>query len=270
MKILIKKKDKMNKLAPGTGQVSNTALGNLNHVLLYVFIASAFFMFVIISLIFKAKISEHKRNLNINKLSVGTYNGHDWIDLGLSVKWATSNIGASKPEDYGEYYAWGEKNTKNNYTIDNYALFVESIDDLWDARVLNYDINHTILDMDDDVAHIKWGGGWRMPTREEFHELINNCFWLWTNQNGVNGYKVSSKKVGFEENSIFLPAAGYYDAIFSDSLYAKDTYGVYWSSSFQADVTPSVHSFLFHFGPKGRGIYHETCASGLSVRPVCP
>ena len=117
---------------------------------------------------------------------LNTINGHEYVDLGLSVKWATCNIGASKPEDCGDYFAWGEDETKpkyypsNNTTENSYFKFR-------------------------DAARKKWSGTWRMPTANEFQELIDNCEWTWTTQGVLDGYKVTSKKNG---NSIFLPAAG--------------------------------------------------------------
>ena len=116
-------------------------------------------------------------------------NGHVWVDLGLSVKWATCNVGANSPEDYGDYFAWGEITPKTIYTTSNYS----------------YSDNPTILPLSNDAAHANWGGSWRMPTDAEMTELRSNCTWTWTSQNGVNGRKITSKSNG---NSIFLPAAG--------------------------------------------------------------
>ncbi|MBO7112331.1 MAG: hypothetical protein J6V75_00065, partial [Bacteroidaceae bacterium] len=128
-----------------------------------------------------------------------------YVDLGLSVKWATCNVGASKPEEYGDYYAWGETEPKTTYDWSTYKWCKGS-----SATMTKYCNNSsygnngftdtkTTLDPEDDVAHVKWGGNWRMPTISEFEDLINNCTWTWTTQNGVNGYKVTSKKSGYTD-----------------------------------------------------------------------
>jgi hypothetical protein len=124
----------------------------------------------------------------------------EYVDLGLSVKWATFNVGATKPEEYGDYFAWGETEPKEVYDWSTY------------------------FEVADDVAAVKWGGKWRMPTMAEQDELRTQCTWTWTSQNGVKGYRVT----GTNGNSIFLPAAGYRSG---SSLYNTDSKGFYWSSS---------------------------------------
>ena len=126
----------------------------------------------------------------------GTINGHTYVDLGLSVKWATCNVGASNPEEYGSYFAWGgETSPTSPYDYTNSKTYGND--------TFNYDISgKTSL----DAARAHWGNPWRMPTKSEFEELLNSCTWTWTTlESGVKGYKVSSKKNG---NAIFLPAAG--------------------------------------------------------------
>ena len=178
----------------------------------------------------------------------GTIAGHEYVDLGLSVKWATCNVGANSPEDYGDYYAWGETSTKSSYDEDNCATYWESIGD--------------IKNTSRDVAHVKWGGSWRMPTRAEFDELCNsdNCTWEWTSQGGHKGYKVTSKKNG---NSIFLPAAGDRDETL---LYDREEIGYYWSST--PDESDTEYAYSLDFDSS----YHYTDwslrDSGLTVRPV--
>ena len=137
----------------------------------------------------------------------------DGVDLGLpsGLKWASCNIGASSPEEYGDYFAWGETNTKDYYYYDNYSLLDISMDDI--SGNAQY-----------DAATAKWGSTWRMPTKAEQEELLNNCTWSWTTQNEVKGYKV----IGPNGNSIFLPAAGY--RYQSESGYAGEK-GYYWSST---------------------------------------
>ena len=141
----------------------------------------------------------------------GSINGYDYVDLGLSVKWATCNVGADSPEEYGDYYAWGETETKSSYYEGNSETYDENIDD--------------ITGTDRDVAHVKWGGSWRMPTADEFEELMDNCDYKWTTLNGVWGGRFTSNKNG---NSIFLPATGFYEG---KSLEESGVYGYYWSST---------------------------------------
>ena len=153
---------------------------------------------------------------------------HEYVDLGLSVKWATCNVGASKPEEYGDYFAWGETQPKSTYNWSTYKYCNGSYNTLTkynNSSSYGTVDNKTKLELSDDAARANWGGSWRMPTRAEQGELRENCTWTWTTQNGVNGYKVTSKKNG---NSIFLPAAGYRDV---SSLSNAGSYGDYWSSS---------------------------------------
>ena len=176
-----------------------------------------------------------------------TENGHQYVDLGLSVKWATCNVGTTKPEGYGDYFAWGETRSKSYYNGSSYTY---------------YD-NPTTLPLSADAARANWGGKWRMPTIDEFEELRNNCTWKWTTQNGVNGYKVTSNSNG---NYIFLPAAGYRDL---GSLYGAGDYGYYWSSSaYGADYSTTALYLYFYSTWKDRK--NDYKAAGRSVRPVCP
>ena len=128
------------------------------------------------------------------------------VDLGLSVAWATYNVGATAPEEYGGYYAYGEIEPKENYSEDTYKWMYWDYND-WDCdewekfMKLGADISGTCY----DVAHMKWGEQWRMPSQKEWMELISNCSWTWTSVNGVAGAMGTSKVNG---NTIFLPAAG--------------------------------------------------------------
>ena len=191
---------------------------------------------------------------------------HEAIDLGLpsGIKWATMNVGATSPEDYGGYYAWGETEEKSNYSWSTYKWCNGSYDTMTkyctNSKYGTVD-NKTVLDPDDDVAHVKWGGSWRMPTNAEQDELRNNCTWTWTTQNGVNGYKVTSKTNG---NSIFLPAAGHRSGTYLDDSWS---YGYYWSSSFYEDYSYNAYNLNFDSGYFGWNRYYYRC-SGFSVRPV--
>ena len=176
----------------------------------------------------------------------GTLNGHEWVDLGLSVRWATCNVGASNPSDYGNYYAWGETKTKSSYTADNSRTYEVSMSDI--SGNIRY-----------DAATANWGGGWRMPTKEEFEELLDKCNWQWSSQGGRNGYKVT----GPNGNSIFLPAAGWR---FGTSLnYAGDS-GLYWSST--PDGSNTLHAYRLDFGSGRHGVGWNYRSYGRSVRPV--
>lgn len=141
---------------------------------------------------------------------------YEYVDLGLSVKWATFNVGATKPEEYGDYFAWGETESKTEYSWSTYKYCNGSENTVTkycndDRYGLNGFTDYKfVLDPEDDAAYVKWGVEWRIPTYEEIGELMNreNCSWTWTIINGVEGYKVQSKKNGFTDNWIFLPAAG--------------------------------------------------------------
>ena len=171
----------------------------------------------------------------------GTHKGHDYVDLGLSVKWATCNVGADSPEEYGNYYAWGEINTKSRYTVDNCGTWEKNIGD--------------IKGTSRDVAHQKWGGNWRIPTVEEFQELVDKCDWDWDG----DGYIVT----GPNGNSIFLPAAGFRD---EGELYCDGSYGTYWSSTPHSENSQGAFYLTFDSGIQGT--YWCERFYGLSVRPV--
>lgn len=191
------------------------------------------------------------------------HNGHEYVDLGLSVKWATCNVGATTPEGYGDYYAWGETVTKSNYDWSTYKWCKGRADALtkycMDGVYGKVDKKNT-LSATDDVAHVKWGGNWRMPTHAEQKEL-RKCTWTWTTKNGVNGYIV----VGPNGNSIFLPAAGYRNG---EELRTAGSDGYYWNSSTDVYHSPSVYCLFFFSSSWGWGNKYR--CSGRSVRPVCP
>ncbi len=192
---------------------------------------------------------------------------HAYVDLGLSsgLLWATCNVGADSPEDYGNYYAWGETETKSTYNWSTYKW----CNDGDYHKLTKYNNNSSygtvdnkmVLDPEDDAAHVNWGGVWRMPTHDEMVELMNNCTWEWTTQNGVSGRKFT----GPNGNSIFLPAAGYYN---DGSLNVAGSYGHYWSSSLYTDYPGGAYSLNFYSGGVNMDIYNRYY--GHSVRPVCP
>ena len=151
---------------------------------------------------------------------------YEYVDMGLSVKWATMNIGAEKISDYGDYFAWGETCSKEDYTWGAYK-YGDSPDDL-----MKYNYNDKIMTLEeaDDAASVNWGKEWRIPTREEWEELCNkcNCTWEWTSVDEIFGCKVTSKIPGYEGNNIFIPAAGYFRAL---ALEGREKSAYYWSST---------------------------------------
>ena len=197
----------------------------------------------------------------------GFENGHEWVDLGLSVKWATCNVGASSPSEYGDYFAWGETSPKSDYSWEDYKFRVSG-DSYDNVTFSKYNTkrgrgsvdNKTRLDLSDDTARANWGGKWRMPTKAEFNELRSNCTCTWTTQGGKNGYKVTSKKNG---NSIFLPAAGYQSGA---SVRRAGSNGDYWSSSLNTGLPGNAWNLYFD----SYGFYADLSyrSDGRLVRPV--
>ncbi len=232
----------------------------------------------------KKRVAEERK-----RAGIGTHNGHEYVDLGLSVKWATCNIGATSANNYGSYFAWGETTSKSSYTWQNYkwyageyrhnAQYVGDYDWTYymqkkyvtDSRYGSVD-NKRRLDLSDDAANANWGGRWRTPTVTEANELSVNCTWEWIYQGGVIGFKGTSKING---KTIFLPAAGfcYCEMIPGGEhmpcyLHGKGESIAYWTSSlagsFNADAirrsTKIDHPFTLAV----------TREAGLSVRAVCP
>jgi len=195
-----------------------------------------------------------------------SYRNHDLVDLGLPSRtlWATCNLGADSPEDYGCYYAWGETNGScEGKTSFSYSTY----NDYDGNNMVEYTTDgKTKLDADDDVAHVKWGGEWRMPTYKEFSELINTSYTQseWTNVNGIAGYRITSIVEGCKGNSIFLPAAGRYHP----TLKEAGERGDYWASNMPANDDSSDYAYYLRIGSstlaKGTNSRHY----GTSVRPV--
>ncbi len=185
------------------------------------------------------------------------------VDLGLSVKWATCNVGATSPEGYGNYYAWGETTTKSDYDWDTYK-YGSAYNALTKyCNNSNYGKDgftdgRTTLEASDDAATANWGGKWRMPTDAEWTELREKCTWTWTTLNGVKGYEVK----GPNGNTIFLSAAGHRD----DGLYGAGYAGDYWSSSLLTD--DPRHAGNAAFNSSGVDWGYNDRYFGFSVRPV--
>ena len=185
------------------------------------------------------------------------------VDLGLSVKWASWNVGASAPEGYGAYFAWGETEIDWDYDWANYKWCNGSSTTLtkYNTKGANGTVdNKTTLDLADDAARANWGGSWRMPTDAEWTELRSSCTWTWTIQNGVNGRLVTASN----GNSIFLPAAG--DRNYTN-LNDVGSYGHYWSSSL--GKAGPYGAWIVYFDSSRVYGYSYARYFGFSVRPVC-
>ena len=217
------------------------------------------------------KTMEH---MDVENPDIPQTGNHEYVDLGLSVKWATCNVGATKPEEYGDYFAWGETQPKDYNNWSTYKWCIGSYNTLTKYNTSSsYGTvdNKTVLAKTDDAATVNWGGSWRMPTDTEWTELRENCTWTWTTQNSEYGYRVTSKKNG---NSIFLPAKLY----FSEDVFMYYFSGDYWSSSLIADspdcawavdiTTNSYGYFPDDIVPKLDRAQRTRCYTG-SVRPVC-
>ena len=182
----------------------------------------------------------------VSQYTPGVINGHEYVDLGLSVKWATCNIGADSPEESGDYLAWGETSQKVRYGPDNSETYKKTMGNIYGN--VQY-----------DAARANWGGTWRMPTRFEFQELIDNCIWTWTTQGGGKGYEVTSKING---NSIFLPAAGFRRW---DDLNFEGDWGAYFSA------IPDRYGYSAYelwFRSDVREVSTSPRENGLTIRPV--
>lgn len=207
--------------------------------------------------------------------STGGYS-YEYVDLGLSVKWATCNLGATKPEEYGLYYQWGDTQGYGSDPSDGkkfgwstYKWCNGSYNSLTKYNTNStYGTvdNKTVLDMEDDAARAALGGNWRMPTDAEWTELRENCTWTWTmnyNETCVAGRIVTSNKTGYTNKSIFLPAAGYRSPY---GLSRARSYGYYWSSSLDTDCPVYAWDVIFYLEDVGR-VYDDRYY-GLPVRPV--
>ena len=216
--------------------------------------------------------------------SSGTINDHEWVDLGLpsGILWATCNVGASQPEEYGDYYAWGD--TEPNYTSldpmtwksgkeegftwtsykfrisgDSSAATPVQLSKYNTSDTYGQIDNLTSLELTDDAARANWGGSWRMPTIDEWAELMDNCTWTEVTHNGVLGRLVT----GSNANSIFIPAAG---GMGSAKFLSPGKSVYYWSSSLYTRIP--YNAWYFTFSEYGLHRGHQQRYYGFSVRPV--
>lgn len=195
---------------------------------------------------------------------------HQYVDLGLSVKWATCNIGADKPEDHGDYFSWGETENKRINNWETYR-FTEGDKNVISKYCSNSQYGwHELADSlsalepEDDVAHAKWGGSWRIPTKAQMKELIDNCTWTWTTRNEINGYLVTGKKPGYTNRSIFIPVTGTYD---DGKIFNPTKSGHYWSRDCSTVYPP--YAYTLELSVREASVGMESRCESIAVRPVC-
>lgn len=181
------------------------------------------------------------------------------VDLGLSVKWATFNLGAIASWDFGDYYAWGETEPKNDYSWETYKWCQGNYDSIF--KYSSSIDNKMTLDPEDDAAHVFLGGKWRMPTIDELNELATQCKWTWTSVNQVEGFLVESKSNG---NSIFVPAAGY----MMDFDLQQRGEGFYWSSSQHNSSGYSLYFDPYSIFSIRQLQWYSPRKNGYPIRPV--
>lgn len=200
----------------------------------------------------------------VKSFATDEWAGPNAVDLGLSVKWADMNVDAYRPWERGNFYAWGELEPKESYKSNNYRFYHEGTMKLTkycNDKIYGYEEytdNLTTLEPEDDVAHVKWGEGWRMPSKDEFLELMDtlNCAWIYTSMNGMTGYKIESKKNG---NSIFLPES-------SDSHGCGG--GLYWANCIEPDLAAAAPNLYFNHTMNRLYINTYIRDVGLTIRPV--
>lgn len=231
-----------------------------------VIVLSVLLLSSVVGLIFASKSISEKESVLSEKEAVINYmegnehdsinniiNGHEYVDLGLpsGLKWATCNVGANKPEECGYYYAWGETKTKEVYDTVTSLTYGKKLEEF--SGVERY-----------DAARANWGGSWRMPTKSEFEEIIDNCTWTFTSIGGNSGYIVE----GPNGNTIFLPAAG---NRYGSSLYNDGSRGFYWSStSYDGYNCYNGYGAVYlDFYDGGEDVYWtDDRGDGLTVRPI--
>ena len=193
---------------------------------------------------------------------------HSYVDLGLSVRWATCNVGAVEETDFGDYFAWGETQPKDQYIWTTYQYANGSATTLTKygvAGAMGVVDNKYKLDPEDDAATVNWGNPWRMPTDDEISELMNKCIWTRTTKNGVEGFLVTSKT---NSNAIFLPAGGH----ISTTSQHQNLFGNYWSSTLYMINSDhkSQMGCLLHFNTTSSFSAGINRCVGCLVRPVYP
>lgn len=216
---------------------------------------------MIVAVMFFATVGHAK--VNVTETGAQSDDGAEAVDLGLSVKWANMNVGAKKPTAFGTYFAWGETKGKDYYSWKTYTW---SRGDSQFLTKYSTTDRRTQLAPQDDAARVNWGGDWRMPTADEFEELINpsNCNWEWTTKDGINGYKVTGRRTG---NSIFLPITG---CRFYGDVQFRAINGFYWSSTLYSTNPNKAWCLEFNFSDVS--VYYGNLSSnrfsGRCIRAV--
>lgn len=190
-----------------------------------------------------------------NAEDVGFLQGFAYVDLGLSVNWATCNVGANAPEEVGDYFAWGETSKKDNYIAESNKYFEKQGEFAPEYTKYNSDDNLTKLEADDDAATSNWGTSWRTPTKDEFKELIEKCTWTWKG----NGYEVK----GANGKCIFFPVTGTYSG---DKLFNEKIDGFYWASTMYSSSKAEYMAFSELIEPHNS---NGGRCDGQCVRPIC-
>ena len=212
--------------------------------------------------------------------------GHEYVDLGLpsGTMWATCNIGANTPEEYGDYFSWGETAPKDLYDCTNYKWWLYEATPINDFSYLvketwykyysqNWTDNGTVdgdfktmLDPEDDAAYVNWGPKWRTPSLAQIQELMEKCNWEFIQRKGVNGYLVT----GPNRKSIFLPASGGY----SDKIFNDRRYGYYWSrmrcspNILPIEAADQGEAYIMFFSSSSKEVWYDHRYDGIPVRPV--
>lgn len=212
-------------------------------------------------------LSSCRNSVVDDNLVTDSYNGHEYVDLGLSVKWAKYNIGATKPEESGYYFAWGETEPKSYFSWDNYKFTTDGGNTLTKYTGIDY----SKLVREDDAAAVKWGGEWRMPTVEEFNELFNNCTGEWIKADnpefgGVAGTKFTSNKPGYTDKYIFFPATG---CRFGSELYGAGVICYNWTSTLYDADAHRAHRSVLRDSPEDL-FRSDGRPGGHPIRAVCP
>ncbi len=226
-------------------------------------------------------------NISIKATGADTKTHHEYVDLGLSVKWATCNIGAEKPKDFGDFFAWGETKRKSEYTKETYKFWGGYRGNYPQVTKYNTDRyfgrvdNKRFLESEDDAAQVLWGGDWRIPTPKDFEELIKYCTWTPGSVDDIYGYLIKSNVPGYIGRAIFLPAGGFR----AEERTGSNVWGYYWTNMLDKMDCSSANTFIFSvsesiFGElegtysikfRGSEIYIPgNRQTGRSIRPVCP
>lgn len=232
-------------------------------------------------------VSDSGSSASTNTSTSTANSNHEYVEMGDGLKWATCNLGASKPEEVGDYIAWGEvepfyssydplvwKEGCGYYGYEHNRLYIYDIREGSSFRILKYNSSDgkTVLEPADDAASVNWGGAWRTPTEEEWIALLDENKFTWTpeEKNGVKGFTVTSKVQGYVGNSIFLPAGGYFVGEAPMGKFLKGR-GHYWSSS-----KPDTHddgmfarALTFLTDNPSHGMQAWGAYNGIPVRPVC-